>query len=106
MEAVKKSILRDADVRAGVNRVVLAASRSLPVCTKLRTSHRTAISDAMCQQETRAPQQTMELFDHLIGSGKQCGWNAKPECFGSFQVDDELEFRWLLDRQISRSRAF
>jgi hypothetical protein len=37
---------------ARVNRVTLAACRSLPVCTELRTYRCTAITDVMCHEET------------------------------------------------------
>ena len=42
-------VAKRADVRLGVNRVTLAASRSLAVCTQLRRCRRAAITDAMCQ---------------------------------------------------------
>ena len=39
-------------VSYGIIRVTLAVSRSLPAYTQLRTCHRTATSDAMCQEAT------------------------------------------------------
>src|ERR1700730_7977783 len=55
--------------------------------------------DAVCQQRTNAMQQ--RLFDHLVGTGEQRdGW-IEAQCFGSPEIDDKLEFRSLLDRQIT-----
>src|SRR5580698_9244204 len=40
------------------------------------------------------------LFDHLIGS-RQEGWrNGETERLCSFEINHQLEFRWLLNRQI------
>ena len=41
------------------------------------------------------------LFDHLIGKGKQCGWNGATERLSSGQVDDKFEFRGLLYRKVA-----
>ena len=41
------------------------------------------------------------LFDHLIGKGKQCGWNGATERLGGGQVDDKFEFRGLLYRKVA-----
>jgi hypothetical protein len=48
---------RTAGPYIGVIRVVLTVSWSLPVCSQLRTCRRAAITDAMCHEETHAPQQ-------------------------------------------------
>src|SRR5262249_31478820 len=39
-------------------------------------------------------------FDHLVDAGDQRQRNGKAEGLGSFQVDDQLDFGGLLDRQI------
>ena len=39
-------------------------------------------------------------FDHLVGEREQRGRNFEPECFGGFQIDHQLEFGRLLNRQI------
>jgi hypothetical protein len=36
------------------------------------------------------------LFDHFVGAGEQRRRDGKSECFGSDQVDDQIELRWLL----------
>src|SRR6478752_7516349 len=45
------------------------------------------------------------LFDHLVGSGEQCGRNFKPERLRGLYVDGELESRRLFERQVGGLRA-
>jgi hypothetical protein len=40
------------------------------------------------------------LFDHLVGNGKQLRWHFQPKCLGGPEVDEQLEFRGLYDRQV------
>ena len=44
-------------------------------------------------------------FDHLVGAGEQRRRNGDAERPGRLQVDDELEFGRLLDRQVLRLRS-
>jgi hypothetical protein len=44
-------------------------------------------------------------FDDLLGGHLQRQWQAKTERLGGFEVDDELEFRRLLDLGPSAARA-
>src|SRR5207249_1043550 len=46
------------------------------------------------------------LLDHLIRSGQHIGRNRQADLFGCFQVDDELELLWLLNREVGRLGAF
>src|SRR5947209_2545634 len=39
-------------------------------------------------------------FDHLVGAGEQRGRHVEAERFGSPHVDDQLDFRGLLHRQV------
>src|SRR5215211_8466388 len=41
-------------------------------------------------------------FDHLVGTGDQCGGHDYTERLGRFQVDEELKSGGLLHRQCSR----
>ena len=40
------------------------------------------------------------LFNHLVGAANQRLWDIQPERLGGLQVDDHLDFRDLLDRQV------
>jgi hypothetical protein len=42
------------------------------------------------------------LFNHLVGAGEERFGNRKADLFRSFDVDDQLELRRLLDRKIGR----
>src|SRR5262245_15585384 len=44
------------------------------------------------------------LFDHLVGIRKEGGWYVETECFGGGQVNGQIEFGRLLDRNIARFR--
>jgi hypothetical protein len=46
--------------------------------------------------------ETSRLLDHLVGQSKQRRRYFKAEGLGRLQIDDELEFRGLLNRQIGR----
>src|SRR5262249_41505232 len=42
-----------------------------------------------------------DLFDHLVGTRQQCRGNFESERLRGLQVDDELELRRLLHRQVT-----
>ena len=44
--------------------------------------------------------------DHLVGGGQKRFWDGKAERLGGLEVDDEINFRSLLDRQIGWFLAF
>jgi hypothetical protein len=46
------------------------------------------------------------LLDHLVGGGQQRLRDGKAERLGGLEIDDEINFRNLLDRQIGRFFAF
>jgi hypothetical protein len=46
-----------------------------------------------------------DLFDHLVGAGKQRGRNSEAERVRGLEVNDQLEFSWCFDRQISGLRT-
>jgi hypothetical protein len=79
----------------------------LPSKTLRDRGHRGAAES--CRERTHAPQQTLAqrrgLFDHLVGRGQQTRRHFKAERPGRLQVDDELEFGRLQDRQIRGLRA-
>src|ERR1700693_3266774 len=53
-----------------------------------------------------APACLAHSFDHLVGAGEQCWRHGNPKRFCGFEIDDEVESRRLLNRQICGFRAF
>jgi hypothetical protein len=45
----------------------------------------------------RLSQQHSCSLDHLVGAREQARWDFKTECLGGSKINDELEFRGLLD---------
>src|ERR1700730_1328857 len=39
-------------------------------------------------------------FNHLVGSGEQCRRHGEAKCLRGLEIDDQFEFRRLLDRQL------
>ena len=50
----------------------------------------------LCSAAKTAP---LALFDHLVGDGEQCRRNFEPERLGGLEIEHELEFGRLHDRQ-------
>ena len=46
-----------------------------------------------------ALQQKSVLFDHLVGEHEEVVWHFDPERPGGVEIDDEIEFGRLLDRE-------
>src|SRR4051794_11898517 len=63
----------------------------------------------LCQYSTVQHKLTQacakRLFYHLVRAGEQVSWDFKPKCLRRLEVDDQVEFRRLQDRQIGRRRA-
>jgi hypothetical protein len=49
-------------------------------------------------------QQTTLLFNHLVGARERRCWNFEAACIRHDEVDDEIEFDALLDRNIGAAR--
>jgi hypothetical protein len=49
---------------------------------------------------TNAPQQTLSLFDHLVGALLELQRHLEAERLRNFKVDDELKLARLYDRQV------
>src|SRR4051812_11357729 len=41
-------------------------------------------------------------FNHLVGDGKHARWNGDAERLGRLEIDDQIEFGGLHNRQIAR----
>ena len=54
----------------------------------------------MGQNQTHAAQQRASLFDRLVGGCEQRGRNVEAERFRGLEIDRELVFDRLLNRQI------
>src|SRR5215475_12737136 len=46
------------------------------------------------------PPSRFTSLDHLVGADKESGWHRKTERLGGLEVDDQLDFGGLLDRQV------
>ena len=46
-----------------------------------------------------------ELFDHVVGKGKQLVGHGKAERLGCLEVDHQLELDWGLDGKLARFLA-
>src|SRR6516165_1235682 len=45
------------------------------------------------------------LVDYIVGAGEQCRRHNETQGLSRLEIDDEIEFRWLQDRKISRLLA-
>ena len=77
-----------------------------PCYSQHRTSACTAVSVVKGHNQTRCGPANSPLFDHLVGAAEQRQGHGKTECFRGLEVDNQLDFRGLLHRQIGRFLAF
>src|SRR5215510_7429792 len=49
---------------------------------------------------------TSASLNQLVGAGEELRWHSNAKRLGGFHIDDQLETRWLLDRQIGGLGAF
>jgi hypothetical protein len=47
-----------------------------------------------------------DLFNHLVGLGKQRRWHGETERSGGLEIDHQFKFGRLQDRQVGRPLAF
>src|SRR5215831_149321 len=51
------------------------------------------------------PPSPFTSFDHLVGAGEQGRWHVEVQCLGGRDIDDEVEFGRLLDRDVAWLRS-
>jgi hypothetical protein len=85
-----------------------AAAATLTIAEPARdekTVEHFAQSDRSASTAMRSEVRGASSFDHLVGEREKLVRNLKAECLGGLGVNDEFEFCWLLDRQISHAAA-
>ena len=61
---------------------------------------------ALARPSAIEPVASMLSLDHLIGQSEYFGRDCPPQSVGGLEVDEQQEFRRLLDRQVGRLGAF
>ena len=86
-------------MRGSIKAELCHPRRKGPLCLDNRKFAAAGMAESG-QEETLVPQQTPLLFDHLVGAAEQEGWHGETERLRSLEVDDQLELRGLLYRQV------
>src|ERR1700756_5016067 len=79
--------------------------RLLAICPLLlqeRPNCCIAMNCRFVPEATKCTAAKRSLFDHLVGAAKQIDREGDAERLGGLEIDDELDFRGLHDRQIAR----
>src|SRR5262245_2721673 len=62
-------------------------------------------SSALAYQLTEPHYELASSLDHLVGAGEQGRRHLKAERLGGSKIDNQIEFGWLLDRELTRLRT-
>jgi hypothetical protein len=90
-----------ADVRYGSKADMTALSRDVrytPNSGQTQSQSVCPLSANSCREHV---QQTMRLFDHLVGAGEYGRRDFEAQRFGRLEVNHRLKFSWRLHRQIT-----
>src|SRR6516165_5656945 len=79
-----------------------STSASCPLYPRKRTFVERVRMSALCQKRTHALQQTVSLFDHVIGALPQEQRHVEAERLSAFQIDHQLELVRSLDGELAR----
>src|SRR5262249_25553543 len=85
---------------------VRGMSSASPLYLNEPTSIAATFAAGQCQLRTHAPQQTVGLFDQFVCAAGQRQWDSDAKRLGSIEVDDQLDFHHLLNRQAGRCGTF
>ena len=82
-----------------------AIDRSISAVPPKAEMNSTFGETSLCANSDRTQCSRKSLLDHLVGACEQRRRHGDSERFGCDQVDGEIKFGWLLDRQVGRLRA-
>src|ERR1044071_10043674 len=89
-----------------VNKRHYGESAPCPLIPQEQTFVEALSTSVSCHKRTHAVQQKGSLFDHFVSAGEERRRNREAERFRGFEIDDQVDFHGLLDRQISRLGPF
>ncbi len=78
----------------------LASASPFGFSRKIRRPATFDFCNTICQKQTHAVQQSGSLFDHFVGALLEGQWHGEAKRLGGLEVDDQLYFRLLLNRQV------
>ena len=67
---------------------------------QLRTLARKWLGPSCATSRPEQSQQTTQLLDHLVGAHEQCQRDTETQRIRRLKIDDKLDFRGLLHRQV------
>src|ERR1700730_959149 len=93
-----------ANVSVGSTTAVISALALGPLHLSQPTLAARVSTSRSCHKQTHALQKMAPSLDHLVSAREQLRRHGEAERLRSDQIDDELEFGWLLDRDVGGLR--